>query len=278
MSDRYGGPACILLVSAVLTLLSQMAVFAATGYAREAKGAPLVSTRATAELLWFLALAQLAAVGLAWLFFGLTHFVDPGSVELNQLQEMASEHRAAEAGGAGRGKAGLMRRVLPDGTEVNFRWCWHCSIWRPPMANHCPTCNRCFLRLDHHCPWTGNCIAAHNIRYFWTMLAFFGLAGLLIPVGLVAFLSSAIVNKDHVHIAVIAVGIILAAYLILMFGGMWLGASVMCARTLRTVLNPRSSSKSTDEGQTQRFELALADEKNKDCCSACYAPCRLRRH
>jgi hypothetical protein len=151
-ADRYGGPACIFAFSGVVTALSQVGVFAATGYSREGEHAKLVSTRETAELLWVLAIVQLCALGLAWLFLAMTNMLDPGAVELNTLSSMVD---MASEGAEQRSRTGRLLKSLPSGEEIEFRWCWHCHIWRPPMANHCPTCHRCFLGLDHHCPWTG---------------------------------------------------------------------------------------------------------------------------
>lgn len=39
-------------------------------------------------------------------------------------------------------------------------YCNHCKHWKPPRAHHCGVCQRCTLRMDHHCPFTGNCIGS----------------------------------------------------------------------------------------------------------------------
>ena len=57
------------------------------------------------------------------------------------------------------------------------RYCKTCHIIRPTNAKHCRTCNNCVIGFDHHCPWTGTCIARRNIRYFVGFINFAGLYG-----------------------------------------------------------------------------------------------------
>ena len=58
----------------------------------------------------------------------------------------------------------------------NFRICDKCNDLKPPRAHHCSVCQKCVMRMDHHCPWTGNCIGLKNHKYFicfcfWTIVA-----------------------------------------------------------------------------------------------------------
>eukprot|EP01083_Nonionella_stella_P220759 789483_1 len=77
---------------------------------------------------------------------------------------------------------GILPRCPPDEPmygpfNQHDRFCKTCHIIRPIHAKHCRTCNNCVVGFDHHCPWTGTCIAERNIRYFVGFTTFAGLYG-----------------------------------------------------------------------------------------------------
>ncbi|KAJ1863830.1 Palmitoyltransferase, partial [Coemansia sp. RSA 486] len=46
------------------------------------------------------------------------------------------------------------------------RYCRMCRGYKPPRTHHCAECERCVLKMDHHCPWTNNCVGYYNQGHF----------------------------------------------------------------------------------------------------------------
>ena len=44
--------------------------------------------------------------------------------------------------------------------------CKKCNAPKPPRTHHCSVCERCVLKMDHHCPWMNNCIGLRNQKSF----------------------------------------------------------------------------------------------------------------
>ncbi|KAF8158187.1 DHHC palmitoyltransferase-domain-containing protein [Crassisporium funariophilum] len=58
---------------------------------------------------------------------------------------------------------GLMEALMPDHDFSNpGAWCRKCWAPRAERTHHCSICNRCVLKMDHHCPWIGAKCIGHR--------------------------------------------------------------------------------------------------------------------
>lgn len=60
--------------------------------------------------------------------------------------------------------------TLSDEFLKRFPACKRCGLPKPARCHHCSSCDRCHLKMDHHCPAVGTCIALRNQRPFLVML------------------------------------------------------------------------------------------------------------
>ena len=52
------------------------------------------------------------------------------------------------------------------------RSCVKCGVVKGYRTHHCGICNRCTALMDHHCPFTANCVGRDNLRAFILWLSF----------------------------------------------------------------------------------------------------------
>ncbi|XP_013784271.1 probable palmitoyltransferase ZDHHC24 [Limulus polyphemus] len=58
------------------------------------------------------------------------------------------------------------QKSLPAILKQEWRYCHLCELNSPPRSYHCPICNECILKRDHHCMFVGCCVGYHNQRYY----------------------------------------------------------------------------------------------------------------
>eukprot|EP01063_Lacrimia_lanifica_P006612 TRINITY_DN1410_c0_g2_i2.p1 TRINITY_DN1410_c0_g2~~TRINITY_DN1410_c0_g2_i2.p1 ORF type:complete len:302 (+),score=99.30 TRINITY_DN1410_c0_g2_i2:111-1016(+) len=51
-------------------------------------------------------------------------------------------------------------------------WCKHSDQPKPPRAHYCHVSGALVLKMDHFCPWVGQCVGHHNHRYFLLFLIY----------------------------------------------------------------------------------------------------------
>ena len=66
-----------------------------------------------------------------------------------------------------------------DGAFTNSPPCYTCGLKRAARAHHCSSCNKCILRMDHHCPWIANCIGWKNHGHFLRFILYTWLAAVV---------------------------------------------------------------------------------------------------
>ncbi|MBN3276105.1 ZDHC2 Palmitoyltransferase, partial [Polyodon spathula] len=72
----------------------------------------------------------------------------------------------------------VLRRIakdLPIYTRTMsgaIRYCDRCQLVKPDRCHHCSVCDKCVLKMDHHCPWVNNCVGFSNYKFFLLFLAY----------------------------------------------------------------------------------------------------------
>ncbi|EAA21590.1 DHHC zinc finger domain, putative [Plasmodium yoelii yoelii] len=67
----------------------------------------------------------------------------------------------------------IENRKIRNYTPNKYTICDKCNyLVRPERAHHCRTCQRCVLKMDHHCPWIGTCVGEKNLKFFFLFLIY----------------------------------------------------------------------------------------------------------
>jgi len=100
----------------------------------------------------YVAIVEVLLLILSMVTLVITAFTDPGIIPRNNAGRLILLPKHQD--------------ICLDGRTVRLKLCSTCKIIRPPRAFHCPICDNCVERFDHHCPWIGTCIGLRNYGWF----------------------------------------------------------------------------------------------------------------
>ncbi|XP_075488501.1 LOW QUALITY PROTEIN: putative protein S-acyltransferase 12 [Primulina tabacum] len=116
-----------------------------------------------------LALFHVLLVLLSWSYF-MVLLKDPGSVPANW--KMLPQQNVLEDDNS---VVSSISVVITNSATTNtsqglerkpIGYCDRCQNGKPPRCHHCSICQRCVLKMDHHCLWVVNCVGAQNYKFF----------------------------------------------------------------------------------------------------------------
>ncbi|KAJ6320149.1 hypothetical protein OIU76_005633 [Salix suchowensis] len=157
---KFLGYLMILLVAAIIAVSYHAIVIVTCGPQLLRGGAH--SVLAFAIIMIF----HLLLIMLLWSYY-MVVFKDPGSVPENWRAVLPEE--ALEAGSSLNDRPDCV--VDTDGLDRRV-FCNYCQNGKPPRCHHCSVCQRCVLKMDHHCVWVVNCVGARNYKFFLLFLLY----------------------------------------------------------------------------------------------------------
>ncbi|SCU81009.1 LAFA_0C02256g1_1 [Lachancea sp. 'fantastica'] len=144
-----------------------------------------------------------------------------------------------------------------------YRFCRECMVWKPDRCHHCSACNRCILKMDHHCPWFAACVGFRNQRYFIQFLlyslAYSALIFLWAGTDLLLWFKRESYKDETINLSLLVVWIFSVVVVISM--SFFTGYSVYMVTANKTTIEMYESSE-------QKSRLSLFDEMHGTNTSA----------
>ena len=128
---------------------------------------------------------------LSLIFLLIASFIDPGIIRRFNLVNDNKNKDYIKNNNIKRNEA----KIFQLGYIYNYKYCQTCGIMRPNRSTHCSDCNNCVERLDHHCPWIGNCAGKRNYIFFFIFLVLLNILSILIIIFSIIYIVSKV--KDY---------------------------------------------------------------------------------
>lgn len=90
--------------------------------------------------------------------------------------------------------------------------CKKCLKSKPLRAHHCSICEKCVLKMDHHCPWINNCLGFRNHAYFLLFLLYLELGCLFFT-----FMALPVVYNEAQNIWILTSFVLCSVFSIVIF-------------------------------------------------------------
>ncbi|XP_020096593.1 probable protein S-acyltransferase 12 [Ananas comosus] len=167
------GYAMLLLVAAIAALSYYAVVIVSWG----PKLLPANAGRNSVLAFAVVAVSHLLLALIIWSYC-MVVFSDPGAVPENWRPMLEEDSLGTASPTALSGYIIPESRDLPSSTSEDLerrqtmRFCTRCQNGKPPRCHHCSVCDRCVLKMDHHCVWVVNCVGARNYKFFLLFLVY----------------------------------------------------------------------------------------------------------
>ncbi|OQR94220.1 palmitoyltransferase [Thraustotheca clavata] len=110
-------------------------------------------------------------------------------------------------------------------TENEARFCEKCDAIKPEDFHHCSVCGRCISHMDHHCPWTSNCVGLRTKKVFILFLFYTSISCL--------WSGALLINSKHsIFVSIITalsfgIGNLLGGYFVFHLYLLWQGKTTL---------------------------------------------------
>jgi len=141
--------------------------------------------------------------------------------------------------------------------KENYKLCSTCQTFKPPRAAHCPECNLCVLKMDHHCEWLQTCIGLHNYKYFVIMIFYGSCFFLLMTITYAKFAWETAFNS---HMSLLSSYFIILVFLIMIVVVLrFFGLIILHTILMLTGRTSREFMKNKKGSQVRRYDLGYSE-------------------